>query len=75
MHVSPRGVTLLSAAAALLAAAVTAPAGAAARSATPSTLRAQPVRFWQLLAEAAEHMRLDRSVAWCTGGPTKRSTA
>ena len=25
----------------------------------------QTVRFWQLLAEAAELMRLDRSVAWC----------
>lgn len=25
----------------------------------------QTVRFWQLLAEAAELMRLDRSIAWC----------
>jgi hypothetical protein len=25
----------------------------------------QPVRFWELLADAAELMQLDRSVAWC----------
>lgn len=34
----------------------------------------QPTRFWQLLADAAILLQLDRSVVWCHWRATNRST-
>ncbi|MBR7837062.1 hypothetical protein KDL01_27545 [Actinospica durhamensis] len=35
----------------------------------------QPTRFWQLLADAADILHLDRSVAWCHWRSYESTTA